>query len=301
VGAEEGELKTDNKTAKQPGWSFARLLLVVAVVGVVAGVVLAEVTKPDPESVERAAEAEIRRITPLGEPLNNKAGDSMEPDPLSMRGIPPYPGVYPRRLIKQASAQGAQMSVSWFSVQDPAPVVLDFYKKAFAAEGRDVVAQQMGENMGYVAWLETQPDAGGTAAGVLHMVSAMKQFSQTIVLVSASRPDMSMGQPVLPEGIELPPASSAPQLVQMGEESLANEVVYTRTTKTTPHDVVTFFEKQFKDRGYSILETVNSTTEASVTGQKGPLTVVVAARSEGDDSSVVLTYERRKSPQQELQ
>ena len=191
--------------------------------------------------------------------------------------------------------------MSWFSVTDPAAVVLDFYKKAFAAQGREVVAQQMGENMGYVAWLEKQPDAGGTAAGVLHMVSAMKQFSQTIVLVSASRPDMAMGQPTLPEGIDLPPASSSPQLVEMGEESQAHEVVYTRVTKTTPHDVVTFFEKQFKERGYSILETVNSTSEASVTGQKGPLTVVVAARAEGDDSSVVLTYERRQAPQQELQ
>jgi hypothetical protein len=285
------------KPAKK-GWSFARLLLVVAVVGIVSGLVLAELTKPDPESLEKAAAEESARLTPLGQPLDKV---DMEPDPLSLRGIPPYPGVYPRRLIKQASAQGAPMTVSWFSVEDPTPVVLDFYKRAFAAEGRHVVADQVGQNMGYVAWLESIPDAGGTGVGVLHMVSAMKQFSQTIVLVSASRPDLAMGQPILPEGLELPPASSPPQVVQMGEESQSNEVVYSRTTKSTPRDVVAFFEKQFKDRGFSISELVNSTLESSVTGQKGPLTVVVAVRSEGVDSSVVMTYERRKTPQEELQ
>jgi hypothetical protein len=275
------------------GWSFARILLVTAVVGIVAGTLLGRFSQPDVEP-EVAAEEEIRRIMPRGEPSNS--ADPMAPEPASLRGIPPYPGVYPRRMLRSGVA-GGPASISWFATDDSTAAVLDFYERAFVAEGRRPVAHRMSADMGYVAWLEELPDAG-LGGGVLHMISAMKQFSQTYVLVSASRPDLAFSnRPRLPEGLELPPASTSPQIVDMGESKFASQVIYSRTMNTTPGDVVSFFERQFKDRGFTVTETSSSAAQASITGQKNGSTVVVAARLEGGHSSIVLTYERAGTDQ----
>ncbi len=276
------------------GWSFARILLLTVVVGIVSGTLLG-VSTGISEAPEVLAEAEVRRLTPRGDPL--EIDDPMAADPASLSGIPPYPGVFPRRLSRQASAQGGPMAISWFSTQDSAATVLDYYERAFNAEGRRPVAQRLSADMGYVAWLDEHLD-GGTAAGVLHMVSAMRQFSQTIVLVSASRPDIAMNtRPKLPDGLSLPPASTRPQVVNMGETGFASEVVYSRTLNTSPGDVVSFFDRQFKEQGFSVIDSSTSPAQASVTAQRGTTTVVVAARLEGSHSSVVLTYERR-TPQE---
>lgn len=276
------------------GWSFARILLLTVVVGIAAGTALGVATAPT-ETAEEIAEAEVKRLMPRGEPLSGD--DPMAADPASLSGIPPYPGVFPRRLTRQATAQGGPMAISWFSTQEPASTVLDFYERAFNAEGRRPVAHRYSEDMGYVAWLDEHND-GGTAAGVLHMVSAMKQFSQTIVLISASRPDIAMNtRPMMPDGLVQPPASTDPQVVNMGETGFASEVVYSRTLNTSPGEVVSFYEKQFKERGFDVTETTSSAAQASVTAVREGTTVVVAARLEGSHSSVVLTYERR-APQE---
>lgn len=279
------------------GLSFAKVLLLTAVVGIAGGTLLGRFTQPE-VNPEELAEEEIRRIMPRGEPAN--APDPMAPEPASLRGIPPYPGVYPRRMLRSGNA-GGPASISWFATDDPTAVVLDYYERAFAAEGRHPISGKLSDDMGYVAWLEELPDSG-TAGGVLHMISAMKQYRQTYVLVSASRPDLALAnRPRLPEGLELPPASTSPQVVDMGETNFANQVVYSRTLNTTPADVVSFYERQFKERGFTVTDSSSSAAQASITGLKEGTTVVVAARSEGGHSSVVLTYERRggSAPQEE--
>ncbi|MFZ5438873.1 MAG: hypothetical protein ACOZQL_02630 [Myxococcota bacterium] len=260
----------------------------MALAGIVGGTILGAVVQPEVKS-EDVIEEELRRVMPRGDAVSNV---SMEPDPASLRGIPPYPGVYPRRLLRSNSKDTGPMSVSWFSVKDPASVVLDFYEKAFAADGRRPVSQRRGD-MGFVAWLE-EPDGGASGEGILHMISAMKQYSETIVLVSASRPDLLLNQPPvpLPEGIELPPASSPPQVIQLGEAAVVSRVFYSRSLNTTPSSVVSFFERQFQQKGFTVTESTSTAAHASLTGQRDGVTLVVAARADGQNTSVVLTYDR---------
>ncbi len=277
-------------TPLKRGWSFARILLVTAVVGTVAGTLLGTFVAP-PEEPEVVAEREVARLMPRQAPA--ESGDEMAPDPASLSGIPPYPGVYPRRLARQATAQGGPMSISWFTTEAPTGDVLDFYERAFRADGRRPFKQRRGPDMGYVAWLDAHTD-GGLGAGVLHMVSAMKQFSQTVVLISASRPDMAMNSsPKLPEGLELPPSSTEPQVVEMGESALANRIVYARSMNVSPAEVVEFFVRQFKERGFEVADQNETPLQAGVTGKKGATAVVVVARAEGNHSSVVITYDRQ--------
>lgn len=280
---------------KQPskGVSFVLILLATAVVGISVGTWLGSVG-PDIEEPEEV----VARIMPKA--FNARPMADMSPDPASLSGIPPYPGVYPRRMIRNATAQSGPMSVAWFQTDDQAQDVLMFYEKAFAAEGRRVFSAMRTPQMGYVAWLDAQYDAG-LAAGVLHMVTAMKQFDHTVVLISASRPDMAMNSNVeLPFGMALPPNAVAPQVVDMGVESPEqNKVVYARVPGGKPEGIVAFFEKNLGDQGYTLSGKTFEGADGTLVAAKGPLEVTIGVRDEGDFSSVVLTYNqelRRVTP-----
>lgn len=279
-------------TEKKPvsrGWSFGWLLLGTAVVGIVGGAILGGMGEDlAPEVV---AEREVAKMMPR--PAPPEPGDPMAPSPASLSGIPPYPGVYPRRLIDKAELQATPVAISWFSTQDSTAAVLDFYEKAFRAEGRRPFSQRRGPDMGYVAWLDAHPDAG-PGAGVLHMVSAMKQFSQTMVLISASRPDLAMNaNPQIPQGLELPPNSSEPQVVNIGESLVASQIVYARTLNLGPPEVVQFFRAQFEKKGFVVSEEAEAPNQAGITGTRAGISVVVGVRAEGSHSSIVLTYDRK--------
>jgi hypothetical protein len=217
----------------------------------------------------------------------------MAPSPASMSGIPPYPGVYPRKLVGEGPVQGTPMAISWFSTQDSPGAVLEFYEKAFRAEGRRPFSHRRGPDMGYVAWVDAHYDAG-PGAGVVHMISAMKQFSQTMVLVSASRPDLAMNaSPPIPEGLELPPGSSEPQIVAIGESMMASQVVYARAVNLGPGEVVSFFKTQFEAKGFTISEQSEAPNQAGITGTRAGTSVLVGVRAEGSHSSIVLSYDRK--------
>lgn len=277
---------------KRPAsWSYGRVILLTAVVGAVAGVVLAR-SREDDRPPEEIAEAEVNKVM-----LANEATDStaMDPDPRSLAGIPAYPGASPRKLTSNGTLAGAPMAISWFQTVDPPERVLAFYAKAFEAERRVAVAQQFSPTMGYIGWMEDAADGG---AGLLHMVSVSKQYSRTMVLLSASHPETLLdSHAVLPGGLQLPPHSSTPQMVKLGEGDLANDVIYARVSNMSGPEVVSHFERQFKERGFTVIESTSTAAQFSVGGTKAGTTIVIGARNEGPHLSLVLTYSRN-SPQE---
>lgn len=294
--AKRDAVSTPKAGDKKRGISFFWILLATAAIGIVSGTLMGRFTGTDIDELQVVQERQAR-IFPRGEATKV----DVSPDPASIAGIPPYPGVYPRAMTRRANAMGSPMSISWFSTGDSTETVLKYYERAFRAEGRRPFTHRRGE-MGYVAWLDAHHD-GGLAGGVLHMVSAMKQFNQTIVLVSASRPDMAMNSsPRLPEGFTLPPSATQPQIVQMGEGPASNEVAYSRAVNQSPGAVVEFFARQFKERGFDVLEQSQTPEQGGISATKGSITIVVAVRAEGaTDSSIVISYDRQTaSPQEEL-
>ena len=275
------------------GWSFARALLLTAVIGAVAGVLLAR-SREDDRSPEEVAEEEVNKVM-----LGNPAMDSreMDPDPRSLAGIPVYPGAIPRKLTSIGTLPDAPMAVSWFQTVDPPNRVLAFYAAAFEKENRVAVAQQFSPTMGYIGWMEDAPDGG---AGLLHMVSVTKQYSRTMVLLSGSRPEAILNhRAVVPGGLHLPPGASSPQAVKLGEGAMANDVVYSRVSNMTGAEFVSFFERQFKEQNFAVTESSATAAQFSVVGTRAGTTVVAAARNEGAHLSIVLTYSRN-SPQEAL-
>lgn len=279
------------KGGAKPGassWSFARILLLTAVVGAVAGVVLARSQQVDDvRSFEELAEEQVNKVMPLNAERDSRA---MEPDPRSLAGIPPYPGARPRKLTSNGTIPGAPMSVSWFQTTDTPESVLSFYEKAFEKENRTAVAQRFSPTMGYVGWMEENPDGG---AGLLHMVSVSKQYAMTMVLLSASYPEAILDhRAVLPGGLKLPPGSSSPQAVKLGEGPMANDVIYARVSNMTGEQLVSHFQQQFKELGFQVTETKATATQFSIVGAKAGTTIVVGARDEGAHLSIVITYAR---------
>lgn len=281
--------KSAEKSAGSQAWSFGRIILLTAVVGAVGGVVLAG-RQQDDRPPEEIAEEEVNKVM-----LGNAASDStaMEPDPRSLDGIPAYPGVWPRKLTSSGTIPDAPMAVSWFQTKDSPQSVLQFYAKAFERENRVAIMQQFSPTMGYVGWMEDAPDGG---AGLLHMVSVSKQYSMTMVLLSASFPEAILDhQAVLPGGLKLPPNASSPQAVKMGEGPMANDVIYSRVTNMSGDQFVSYFQQQFKELGFEVTETKATAAQFSVVGAKAGTTIVVGARNEGSHLSIVLTYSRKSA------
>lgn len=276
------------------GWSFTRILLVTAVVGAVAGVLLAR-SRVDDRPPEEIAEEEVAKVMIGNAPMDSTA---MDPDPRSLAGIPPYPNATPRKLTSSGTLPDTPMAVSWFQTVDPPERVLAFYAKAFEEEHRVAVTQQFSPTMGYIGWMEDAPDGG---PGLLHMVSVTKQYSRTMVLLSASHPEELLDKKaVLPGGLVLPPGASSPQAIKMGEGPMADDVVYSRVSNMSGPDFVSFFERQFKEHDFTVTETKASAAQFSVVGKKAGTTIVAGARNEGPHLSIVLTYSRNQQPQEAL-
>ncbi|MGV3621853.1 MAG: hypothetical protein ACO1OB_13600 [Archangium sp.] len=278
---------------QRPGWSAARLLLMAAVGGIVGGVALAW-SQSEPPDPEKLAEAEVDRILRAGRPMDST---DMNPDPRSLQGIPPYPGAAPRKLTSYGVLKDTPAVISWFQTEDPVEKVLDFYALEFKRANKVIALEQYSKDMGYVGWMEYQPDGG---AGLLHMVSAMKQYRKTMVLLSASQPELLLeNNSKLPGGLPLPDNASTPQVVKLGEGPLANDMAYSRVSNMTGQQVVDFYEKFFKDNRFEEIGTANEENRNTVSAQKDGQRVIVSARNEGSYLNLVITY-IRQSPQEAM-
>lgn len=208
----------DPLQAPRVGLSVMKLLLGAAVTGAIAGVLL-ERTRAVPDAIAQA-EAAVDRTMPSGRAPGPQRPDMMAPDPLSLRGIPPYPGASPRRLLGVKPGRGLN-AISWFSTTDSLDRVLGYYEEAYARWPVRTVTHRWGKRRGYVSWFESLGGRDGgpsdSTDGVLHMVTVSQEGSQTMVFLSATEPDkIFAGTQVLPLGVRLP-AGSVPQVVDMGE------------------------------------------------------------------------------------
>lgn len=278
---------------ERPGWSAARLLLVAAVAGITGGVVLAW-SQSDPPSPEEIAEAEVDRIMMAGRPM--EAVD-MRPDPRSLAGLPPYPGAAPRKLTSYGVLKDTPAVISWFQTDDSPDTVLQFYAKEFAADRRVSVIEQYSPDVGYIGWMEHATDGG---AGLLHMVSVMKQYRKTMVLLSASQPELLLDQSSkLPGGLPIPDGASSPQVVKLGEGPLANDMAYARVSNMTGQQVVDFYEKFFREARFDDIGTASDENRNTVSARKADMKIIVSTRNEGSYVNLIITYVRQ-TPQEAM-
>lgn len=284
--------------------SVWKALGLAAIVGGVAGVVLATSQRP-PEDFDAQAEALAAKVIPNGAPAvrpeqpQAPVDDMMAPDPRSLRGIPPYPGVDPRRILGSRPGADQTMAISWFNTTDSVEDVLGFYERAFADADLLYTSHRYSERRGYVSWFEhdysddKQPVFG---KGVMHMVSVSRERDNTTVMVSATEPQKILENLTpLPSGVRIPPGPT-PQVINLSEFGQQ------RATIIAAYDfgvdrLIEALQDLWKQDGWKVVDrdqTENGTTLMVVLNQRQQ-TVVIDGR--GERSQLLITLEERPTPE----
>jgi hypothetical protein len=281
--------------------SVWKALGVAAVVGILAGLVLAETQRP-PEFDERDGEKLAEQVIPTGAPLvrpvdpKKPAEDFMAPDPRSLRGIPPYPGAAPRRLVSSHPGAAQTMAISWFETGDSVDAVLSFYENAFNESQIMFTSHRYNQKRGYVSWFEHALNPNGPlpafGKGVLHMVSATREGERTQVLLSATEPQKILENVnPLPAGIRIP-TGSTPQVINL------SEIGQQRATIIAEYDfgadrLVEALEQVWKDDGWQVIERGETMGALQLTAAMNERHQTVVIEGRGAKSQLVITVEER--------
>jgi hypothetical protein len=213
----------------------------------------------------------------------------MEPDPQSLRGLPPYPGARPRRLVG-AQPSAALNAISWFETDDGVEAVLGYYEKIYSDAKMVYVKRHWENRSGYISWFEHQlPGDGGMAEfgkGTLHMVSAFHQGTRTTVLFSATDPVRLLQQlSPLPEGISLPPGGR-PQVINFGEPGSQRYSIFASWRTTPLEALVPDVKARAAQTGWTLLSETAEPGRLTLVSRKG--TLVQQSVLEGSLSSQIL-------------
>lgn len=285
--------------------SVWRALGLAAIVGVVAGAVLATSQRP-PEDFDAQAEALAAKVVPNGAPAVMPAQpkadfkDMMAPDPRSLRGIPAYPGVDPRRIVGSRPGADQTMAISWFTTGDTVEDVLGFYERAFADADLLYTSHRYNDRRGYVSWFEhdyaddQQPVFG---KGVMHMVSVSREGEQTTVMVSATEPQKILENlSPLPAGVRIPPGPT-PQVLNLSEFG-QQRVTILASYDYGADKLLSSLQDLWKETGWKLVdraESDNGTTLVVVALNERQQTVVIDGR--GERSQLLITLEERPNPE----
>jgi hypothetical protein len=275
------------KPAPRRGVPFGWIWAVLAVLGAVCGVGLSLRQQANFDASLEDMEVRAARATPWGDPLwlpparfPPDAGDPLAPDPASLRGIPDYPNAKPRGMVSPPSIQGVPMALSWFQTADSVETVVRYYDEYFRLLKLMHTTHVFHEGLGYSAWLEHSmvPDAS-FGGGTLHMVTAMRQGQETVVVFSATNPlaVLSAQAPQLPAGLALPPGASAPQVFELGETKGARLAIHSLVEGGTLKDVMAFYERSFVAGGWAVTaKQVEVDRAATFTATRGRMVQMVS-------------------------
>jgi hypothetical protein len=279
---------------RQAGVSVFGVLAGAAVLGAATGLALAS-RAPNPDADLDTVERASAKALPGGAPMSGQRPDIMDADPLSLRGLPAYPGAQPRRITSSAAHLGQVNAISWFSTQDSLDRVLSFYDETWVAQNRMHVSHRW-PRRGYVSWFEQRPNPDGGMAvfgdGVLHMVSAMDEGSQTIVLLSATEPQRLLeAMSPLPPGVRLPAAAGRPQVLHTGEVGEERVSIFARVPR--PRDeVADEVVEGLRGEGWTVTERVAAPNGAvSITARQGSRLQLVGIDGAGRESQVLIALE----------
>lgn len=202
-------------------WSLTKLLLVTSVIGLAVGAAL---SVRQQREFQRSLEAMERHAETIDFPLPSpvaaapRAESRPAVDPRLLAALPAFPNARPRDLFQGELIKGAPMSVAWFSTPETVDSVLEYYDEYFKLSGQEHRKHKYGPNSGYVAWFEEDEDLdAGPGEGVMHLISAIRQGDETMVLLSETNPLAVLEGPPqqLPDGVHVPANASRPTVLNL--------------------------------------------------------------------------------------
>lgn len=277
--------------------SLVKLLGVAAVAGISIGAALSWRQQREFErelaDMERSAEA---ADFPLGVPPAPQQSLSQRPDPQLLKTIPAFPNAAPKDLFRGEMIAGSPMSVAWFETNETVDTVLEYYDEYYKLSGQAHKTHHYGPNSGYVAWFEeTERLDAGVGEGLLHMVSAVRQGSSTVVLLSQTNPLATLAGATareLPEGVYLPEAARKPATLNMGEIFGGQLQIYSRVPSGELAGIGNDFVQHLKTSGWQVSEPELGESTWSISARKPGIEHTVALVSLPIAVDVVMTYRK---------
>jgi len=129
--------------------------------------------------------------------------------PAAMEGLPLYPGSMPQGFEASVIADGKLLKMARFFTQDSVAQLRAFYEKEFRRRGVHLVSHEFSPVAGYIGYMDWLSEE-------LHLISYIRQGSQTLAFPSRSRPSLR-GQGELPAGIPAHPRASLAKTVSFVE------------------------------------------------------------------------------------
>jgi hypothetical protein len=273
------------------GWILAG----AAVLGIVAGVGLSLKRLEETEDSMVELEQQAIDLTPLGTEMEPRSKTNpMAPDPAALFGIPPYPNAAPRKLASSPKGQGVPMAINWFTTRDSVENVLAYYDEFFTLLKLLHSKHLYGPNSGYVGWLEhdQNPDAG-SGEGVMHMVSAIRQGNETLVLLSATDPlrMLSAAAPELPPGVVLPPDAKTPRVFDLGEGRMSRLSIHTSVLHGDLAETLAFYDRHFQQGEWTVIERSTADTRATLSARRKSVVQSIVLTRTGAGVQVMLNYD----------
>lgn len=281
--------------SRRAGVSVVGVLGGAAVLGLAGGALLARRGATPEEALETADRLVDQAMpsTAMGQTI-----DITLPDPISLRGIPPYPGADPRRISGSNPHATGLSAISWFSTQDSVDKVLSFYDEVYTRANLLHVSYRYNERRGYVSWFERHVGADGGSSltdGLLHMVSASNEGSQTMVFISATEPyKLLEAVSPLPSGVKLPEGAGRPQVMHLGEMGEDRFTVYASYQRARD-EVAQDLEALLKEGGWSVDErTVSPEGTVSLVARSGDRMQTASIEGTISSAQVLLSVEPQR-------
>lgn len=284
--------------AQQPpparAWSLTKLLLVTSLIGLAVGAALSVRQQREfqrsLEAMERHAETlDFPLPSPVAPPPRLESRPAV--DPRLLAALPAFPNAKPRDLFQGELIKGAPMSVAWFSTPETVDSVLEYYDEYFRLSGQEHRKHKYGPSSGYVAWFEEDEalDAG-PGEGVMHLISALRQGDETVVLLSETNPlaVLEAAPQPLPEGVHLPPNASRPMVLNL-ETGLS---IHSRLAPARLEDVSAEYLGQLSTGGWKTTAPTARADSWSVSAQRPGEEQVVSLVRRNAGVDIVITSRR---------
>lgn len=287
--------------AGRPGVRVVPLLVGAAIAGILGGVVMAfgRGGPIDEGAMEQRSQELADEVIP-GPGALTASYDPMEPDPDTLRGVPPYPSILgpPRKIHRSLPGSGEVNAVSWFQTDDSVDRVLSFYENAYAAAGFNYNSHRYSKDRGYVGWFERSLNADGGAGsfgeGVQHLIFATREGPVTTVLLGANEP-YRMLQRVnrLPGGVSIPDGSR-PQVITLGEPGAEFFSIFAAYAELSADELGSELLARMKERGWVVQESlVSETGQRTVVAGLEDFVQVAVVDGVGSGSQLLITLEKR--------
>jgi hypothetical protein len=265
--------------------SIAKSMLGVVVLGACVGVGLAWLERRSGEKELEAILQAPEKLSPVlfPEALPAPVEELPEPGlPAAMERLPVYPGSMPQGLGSTVVADGKPIEMARFFTEDSVEQLRAFYEREFRIRGIHFVSHAFSPYAGYIGYMDWLNEE-------LHLVSYIRQGSQTLVFPSRSKPTQQQEEEPLPAGVPVHPKASLAKTVAFLEPEGGSRISYfASVANESLASVKQFYQEALAAQGWGGIQEKEEGGRSSLEASKEQMVVNFSFEQKQDEVRVYL-------------